>query len=581
MSKKIREIHKKIKSLPKHKWQAMAVDGLLVCLALVFFAQIAYPTDRMLPFSKIEGVDYSMWKKDAVKKDLMTRYQKTSLSIYFGSADKAYRKPPLSDIGFSLNGDDLISKSDYVWHMKFLPFSVLWGHLLTNQTKITYSEDKNKLNDYIQKELGASCKVDSRNAGLVVDSGKIGLINAQNGGKCELSDVYNVIVGHKIKLSNSNAVRIALEEIPPVITNSVATAYKNELLAKIEKGVSLSVNGAVKTVPQSEIINWMEFSVVDDRLSYSLSSDKATNYLNGNFSDDVSVKAGVTKVATYNFTETSRVAGSDGQAIDIPKTVTNIKSYIDGASSSAEVATKIVSPSVTYSRSYSSTDEGLSALMKQFAESHNGEFSVSMVEIGGNNRRATYNDTKSITPASTYKLFVAYSTLKRIENGSWNWSDQIVNGKDLSTCFDDMIIKSDNDCGAAMLAKVGYTNITNEAKAIGCTGTSFLGSDGIKTTAADLMTLLAQLRTGQILNQQFSRDKLLYAMENNIYRSGIPTGIGGSTVADKVGFMDGLLHDAAIVYSPTGTYVLVIMSYGSNWSTIADLASQIEALRVQ
>jgi hypothetical protein len=42
-------------------------------------------------------------------------------------------------------------------------------------------------------------------------------------------------------------------------------------------------------------------------------------------------------------------------------------------------------------------------------------------------------------------------------------------------------------------------------------------------------------------------------------------------VADKVGFMDGLLHDAAIVYGPNGTYVLAVMTDGSSWATIADL----------
>ena len=50
-------------------------------------------------------------------------------------------------------------------------------------------------------------------------------------------------------------------------------------------------------------------------------------------------------------------------------------------------------------------------------------------------------------------------------------------------------------------------------------------------------------------------------------------------MADKVGFLDGLLHDAAIVYSPSGTYVLVIMTDGSSWAEIAALTRKIEELR--
>lgn len=74
--------------------------------------------------------------------------------------------------------------------------------------------------------------------------------------------------------------------------------------------------------------------------------------------------------------------------------------------------------------------------------------------------------------------------------------------------------------------------------------------------------------------------RLISAMTANVYRKGIPAGANG-TVADKVGFMDALLHDAAIVYSPSGTYVLVIMSDGSSWATIADLSSQVDTLRAR
>ena len=68
-------------------------------------------------------------------------------------------------------------------------------------------------------------------------------------------------------------------------------------------------------------------------------------------------------------------------------------------------------------------------------------------------------------------------------------------------------------------------------------------------------------------------------MKENVYVSGIPTGVPGATVADKVGFMDGLLHDAAIIYSTKGDYVLIIMTNGSSWGNIAALAKEIEAAR--
>ena len=73
---------------------------------------------------------------------------------------------------------------------------------------------------------------------------------------------------------------------------------------------------------------------------------------------------------------------------------------------------------------------------------------------------------------------------------------------------------------------------------------------------------------------------MIAAMNANVYRKGIPAGANG-TVADNVGFLNGLLHDAAIVYGPNGTYVLTIMTDGSSWATIADLTKQIDTLRAQ
>jgi len=67
-------------------------------------------------------------------------------------------------------------------------------------------------------------------------------------------------------------------------------------------------------------------------------------------------------------------------------------------------------------------------------------------------------------------------------------------------------------------------------------------------------------------------------MKRNVYRQGIPAGTS-ATVADKVGFLNALVHDAAIVYSSKGTYVLTIMTDGSSWANVAELTRKIEALR--
>ncbi len=55
----------------------------------------------------------------------------------------------------------------------------------------------------------------------------------------------------------------------------------------------------------------------------------------------------------------------------------------------------------------------------------------------------------------------------------------------------------------------------------------------------------------------------------------MPAGSFGS-VLNKPGFINGNLHDAAIVHHPH-TYVVTVMSEGSSWEAIAGITREIEA----
>lgn len=523
----------------------------------------------------------SGWQKNDVIKLLDDKYQEKQIPIYFGLAKKAYRSPKPIEIGLTVSNETRINDLDYPWYLRIIPTSILWAHfVIGNDSKPIYQRDDNTLTTYINNELGGTCDVKPEDANLRVSDMKLTVIPSQNGGTCDINNVHQILSKVEPRLDDGKVV-ISIKEIPPVISDSIAKQFGDDLTEKLNNGITLSAAGVLQTIPAIQLFSWLDVDNTGSKLTYSFNIERASDYLNQQFASKVAARPGTTTVYTYNFIETGKVLGVSGKTLDIGATLSNIKSFFDGNSEQAIVATMPVAPLINYVRSYSPTDVGLSALIQQYAQDHPGVFGVSLVELSGQNRRATYNDTKLFTTASTYKLFVAYSSLKRVESGVWNWSDQITSSKNLSTCFDDMIIRSDNDCGATLLLKIGHTNITNEAHAIGCIDTSFLGNDGIKTTAADLAILLAQLENGQILTQQSSRDRLIDDMKQNIYRQGIPAGVDGIVVADKVGFLDGLLHDAAIVYSPTGTYVLTILTDGSSWSTIADLTSKIEVLRSQ
>lgn len=124
-----------------------------------------------------------------------------------------------------------------------------------------------------------------------------------------------------------------------------------------------------------------------------------------------------------------------------------------------------------------------------------------------------------------------------------------------------------------MGTRIDWANLNNQLKAIGLTCTNI--STAWYSCANDEALFLQKLETGQLLTGG-AKARLLDAMKRQVFRSGIPKGTG-VVVADKVGFLEGYLHDAAVVYAPKGTYILTIMSKNSSWANIADAAQRIQA----
>ncbi len=577
MDHRLRKLNARFRS----HWRQILLFGVSGLLILVVIGQFIYPSDRLALFTVVDGTSFSSWQKNDAIKLLNDKYNNQTIPLYFGEATQPYKKPLPAEIGLTINNKTRIDSLNYPWYLRIIPTSILWAHFVIKvPSEPIYQRNSDKLSAYISKELDASCNIKPQDASLGLSDGTVKVIPSRIGGTCDIDQVSKVLSETKPQLGGKYRVVIPIKATTPVVSDVAAQQLADLLNNKVGTGIAVVVNGSSQIIPAIQVLDWIDFSSSDGKLTYTFNADRALVDLNQEFASKVNIGAGTTKVSMYNFTEASRVTGASGKKLDVSATLNSLKSFIDNGTP-ATVATMIVSPAVIYSYSYSSDDEGLSALMQNYAQTHSGVYGVSLIELSGQGRVASYNGNKSFTTASTYKLFVAYSSLMRIESGAWQWSDQIIDGRDLSACFDDMIVKSDNKCAVAMLNKIGHTEITNEAHAIGCNSTSFIGSGDIKTTAADLALLLAKLQNGQILTSQSSRDTLINAMKRNNYRDGIPAGISGSVVADKVGFLDDLLHDAAIVYSPTVTYVLVVMTDGSSWGNIANLARQIENLRTQ
>lgn len=193
--------------------------------------------------------------------------------------------------------------------------------------------------------------------------------------------------------------------------------------------------------------------------------------------------------------------------------------------------------------------------------------------------RFAIDEDAQFASASTYKLFIAQDMAAKVEDGTMTW-DSPLNDMPLADCLTTMIVDSDNDCPIAWMENVSPSaTMTANARKLGATGTDFRLDGIVQTTASDLTLVLRGLGNHTIVSQD-SATRIIDLMKRQVYREGIPAGLGegtsagkGITVADKVGFLDGYLNDAAIVHSPKGDFTFVILTEGASWELIAQAAA--------
>lgn len=562
--------HPIIEKVKQANWKKIGLIAGGSVIGLLLVMQLFYPSDRLLPYASVDGQSLGSKTKADAAAILDKAYAAHTVAIYMGSGKKPVVSPKFADMDMSVDNEARLNAAKYPWYLRIVPTSIFWAG--AGKVQAPAAKFGSKFTSFIETKLMPDCKQAPIDATLKATGSKLELVPAVTGGTCEQAEVLASIKKVQPSLGESTIVRVAREEQQPVIGDNTAKELAATLNTRLKDGITIDVLGGPVDVSVSDALSWLDFATKDTTIVVTVNADRAGEWLTKNVASKVAIAPGVSYIRTLDFTELSRVNGSDGRALDIGTTVASVQAVVMGETSVASAATKSVPPTEQYTRTYSASDKGLSALLANYAKDHSGTFGISMVELDGKKRRADYNGDKQFVTASTYKLFVAYSLLKQIDAGKRSWDSD-------AACFNKMISNSDNACAESFLNSLGLSNATKDIQAIGLKNSTFMKTGGPFTTPNDLTLMLGMIAT----NQNFSsvnQQRLVAAMKANVYRKGIPAGVNG-TVADKVGFLDGLLHDAAIVYGPNGTYVLAIMTDGSSWATIADLAKQIDTLRAQ
>lgn len=543
---------------------------VLVCVGLYLLAvvpQFAYPSTKALPFARLSGDRVAQIDSANLSKYLTSTYGESELVVSYPGGKV---KSTLVKAGINTNTaraqDDLTAYP--VWE-RFIPLSLIVGGMSRNAS-VHATLDTQRFSEFA-KTVKEKCYVAPKNAGVKIVNNKVVLDPSKPGTSCDTQALKVQVLSEPITKTGMNITAITMEN-KPARTDKDVEAVIGSAQAIVDRQLSVVVGERTYLVPAKDLASWLAFDEDSSskKLSIGIKNDEVEKFL-ATAQKDIYIAPGVSVISTMDGIETGRVLGANGRGVDMATTVAAIEKHITKNSQGAVTATlSVLPPRVTYNRSYSPTLAGLQALLVDIGKD-NGDFAVSARLSNGTLVHS--NGTKTYRPASTYKMFVGWAVLKRIEAGQMQWSDQTVNGQTVAQCFDAMIVRSDNPCGEWFGEKISWATVQSMLRGIGLTCTNV--SSAWYSCANDQTVFLQKLQAGQLMNAD-STTRLLDVMKRQIYRSGIPRGVGG-VVADKVGFINGYLHDSAIVYAPGGTYELSIMSKGSSWGAIADAAAKIKA----
>lgn len=245
------------------------------------------------------------------------------------------------------------------------------------------------------------------------------------------------------------------------------------------------------------------------------------------------------------------------------------------------------------------TTEFAKAMQQAVTDALEGSQATYSVVIRDLTTDETYslNADREYTTASLYKLWTMAVVYERIESGRVE-KDQILSATipELNEAFDiasdsaekvegeislsvedaleRMITVSENYPAMLLTRHVGVSNVASFLKKEGFTQSS-VGLDLPKSTASDIAAFYTKLYRSDFVSEEYSQE-MLELLKRQRINDRIPKYLPESIeVAHKTGELGTSKHDAGIVFTPKGDYVIVMMSESSTPQQAAERLAKI------
>lgn len=193
------------------------------------------------------------------------------------------------------------------------------------------------------------------------------------------------------------------------------------------------------------------------------------------------------------------------------------------------------------------------------------------------------NEHRIFEAGSLYKLWIMAETYGQIQNNKITEDESL--SEDVSTlnaefnidpdlaeliegtvtfsvgdALNQMITISHNYAALILTQKIKLSSIAEFLKIQGFNESS-VGTDGSppKSSAHDILAFYEKLYKGELGSME-NTEKMISLLKNQQLNEGLPKYLTDISVANKTGDIGWFKHDAGIVYTKTGDYIIVVMS---------------------
>lgn len=545
---------------------------LLVAIwSLSIISMWVYPAQRMAPLANINGIHiggsgYQQAVTDLEAEELDSH----PVTLVIGEET---HQADLQTMGIEVDIEASVTKAiarqrqarDNIRPGEF------WG---PRSFPLVVEMDETAFEEFYENEL-AEYHGDPADARLVIANNKARIRPGETSWRIDKDALRRNILHSAEKLKDQVSIQVNRQQ--PEVTAEELRPLRVKAQRWLDRGITLKHENGTHPISPSRLGRWITIAKEDGSPELTVDRKQIRAHIK-KLAKSINKEPEPVGRVLEDGEVVERQEGKPGRKVKVAESADAVVSALQSGDATAVLEIRTLNPGTRESHTYTATTRGMEALLANFASSYGGEYGLAVRTLNGD-IRASYNGNKRFITASTYKMYLAFAAYTEIERGNLNSSRNIGPGK-VGYCLKRMILYSTNPCAIALGDAIGWKRIDAILNEAGFHQTTLNnhkpGRINKYTTAKDAALFMQRLRAGELMNE-FHTQRLLDHLRNQIYRSGIPAGSTGS-VANKIGFLEGYLHDVGVVEGGGRDYVLAIYSYGGQWWQFKKLAQQVQSV---